>query len=181
MTSRFNFGGAVCGIMAALMVSQSASALSCARPDLVRTLEDAKASPKIYHVLVGRFISRGSPKHNPGGYVSPEEQFKPKPPVITQSLFEGVSLAQTPRQDHQLTRFPVDIETSCIGPWCSSAPQSDQELIAFVEARPGQSPILRISPCPSQAFRADPKQVSKVRQCLDQTCEPEAPNRGFRR
>jgi len=45
------------GLIGALLVSDSAFALSCVRPDLIKTLEEAKASPKIYYVLVGRFVS----------------------------------------------------------------------------------------------------------------------------
>jgi len=173
MASRLDFGPALFGgLLVVFMMSQSASALSCARPDLLRTLEEAKASPKIYHVLVGRFVSRGSPNQNTDGLVSPEDQFKPRPPVITQSLFEGVSLAPSRRQNTRLSRFPVDIETSCIGPWCSSPPDSNQDLIALVEARPGQSPILRLSPCPGNSFLAEAEEVKKLRQCLSRTCKP---------
>ena len=172
-----------------LMLSHSASALSCARPDLVRTLEEAKASPKIYYVLVGRFISlskptpnpmpnpSSDPTYNPNAEVFPEDPFRPKPPMLTKSYFEGVSLAPRRRNDYRLSNFPVDIETSCIGPWCSNAPDSNQELIAFVEARDGQAPILRISPCPSQTFSADREEVQKVRQCLDKRCESDWPQR----
>jgi hypothetical protein len=175
MTSRSIFGAVLIG---ALMFSQSASALSCARPDLVRTLEDAKDSPKIYHILVGRFqsLTRGPAFPQMGPNMPPEDQFKPKPPRLMPSYFEGYSLAKNPRRDVPLSRFPVDIEVSCIGPWCSDVPAADRELIAFVEARPGQTPVLRISPCPSQTFAADRKQVRKVRQCLDRKCQADEPN-----
>jgi hypothetical protein len=169
MPSRLYIGAVMLG---AVMISQSASALSCARPDLVQTLEDAKASPKIYHVLVGRFLSRADrPQH--GGYGSPEDQFTPKPPILTPAVFEGVSLATSPGQDYPLRQFRVDIETSCIGPWCSSPPDSSQELISFVEARDGRPPILRISPCPNSTFQAEAKAVRKLRQCLTRVCQSE--------
>ena len=42
------------------MLSDSAFALSCMRPDLIKTLEDAKASDKVYHILVGKFMSNPS-------------------------------------------------------------------------------------------------------------------------
>jgi len=160
-----------------LMLSDSAFALSCMRPDLVKTLEDAKASDKLYHILVGKFVSPTPPKTEPyGGYTSPPGQFEQKPPVMTRSYFEGFSLAQDSRRDGYLTRFPVDIETSCAGPWCSSPPSSDRDIIAFVEARDGQPPLLKISPCPYWTFSAEAEKVQKVRQCLDKTCAPEAPN-----
>ncbi len=133
-------------VLGSMMLADSAFALSCARPDLVKTLEEAKASEKLYYILVGKFTSMSPrPKTSyQGGYVSPEDQFKPKPPVITSTFFEGYSLAKHRRQDGHLTRFPVDIETSCVGPWCSAVPSKDSKLIAFVEAREGYPPILRI-------------------------------------
>lgn len=165
-------------LLGSLMLSESAFALSCMRPDLVKTLEDAKASEKLYYVLVGKFVSpTPQPKHFDNGvYILPEDQFKPKPPVITRSYFEGFSVAKQARQDGHLTRFPVDIETSCMASWCSSVPQDSREVIAFVEARPGQAPLLKISPCPSMMFGATKPQVQKIRQCLDKSCEPEAVN-----
>jgi len=165
-------------VLGTLMLSDSAFALSCMRPDLVKTLEEAKASEKIYHILVGEFVSVNPlPKHKAyGGYTSPEDQFKSKPPVITTTYFEGYSLAKHPHMDVPLSRFPVDVETSCVGPWCSSVPSPDSKIIAFVEARNGQAPILKISPCPYWTFNADAKQVQKTRQCLDKTCESETPN-----
>lgn len=164
-------------LLGSMMLADSAFALSCMRPDLIKTLEDAKASEKLYYILVGKFVPL-SPPTKPvfnGGYVSPEDQFKPKPPVITQSYFQGYSLAQNRRNDGYLTRFPVDIETSCVGPWCSSIPSSDREIVAFVEARNGQPSLLKISPCPYWTFSAEAKTVKTLRQCLDKTCESEQP------
>jgi len=165
-------------VLGTLMVSESAFALSCARPEVVTTLEDAKTSEKLYHILVGKFITTSPrPKNSSNSEDSSRvEQFKPKPPVITRAYFEGYSLAKHRRMDQPLTRFPVDVETSCVGPWCSGVPSSDRDLIAFVEAREGQPPLLKISPCPYWTFNAEPKQVRKVRQCLDKTCEVEAPD-----
>ena len=164
--------------LGALMLSESAFGLSCMRPDLVKSLEEAKESPKIYHILVGRFksVSREPAYPKMGPNMPPEDQFKPRPPRIMQSYFEGYSLAKTPHQDWPLSRYPVDIEVSCMGPWCSSVPSPDRQLIAFVEARPGLPPILKISPCPGKTFEADGKQVQKIRQCLDKKCASEEPN-----
>ena len=55
MGSRSIFGAVLLG---ALLVSQTASALSCAPPNLQRVVEEAKASEKTYYVLVGRFTSQ---------------------------------------------------------------------------------------------------------------------------
>jgi len=176
MNPRKRFGSFLLGssvLLGALLMSQSASALSCARPDPAQKLEEVKASPKLYYVLVGRFIALDPPPKNrpPGGYVSPEDQFTPKPPVVSRSLFKGVSLGPARRYDYPLSRFPIDIETSCIGPWCSSPPPPDQKLVAFVEVQPsasgaGQVPVLRLSPCPNYSFPATRETVEIIRRGL---------------
>jgi len=181
MKKRFAKLTSIVGLtLGALMVSESAFALSCARPDLVRSLEAAKASPKTFNILVGKFVSESS-KLKGGGLKTSPNKLPSRTTDITHSLFQGVSLAAYARNDQALSNYAVDIETSCTGPWCSRVPSSEMELIAFVEERPGQSPILRIAPCPSQAFRATEEQVDKLRQCMSKRCEPEKPNRGFRR
>ena len=168
----------IAALLGSLMLSNSAFALSCMQPDLVKTLEEAKASEKIYHILVGKFVALNPPpkRERPDGFVTPQDHFQGRPPMISQSYFEGFSLAQSSRRDVHLSRFPVDIETSCAGPWCSDVPSGQHDIIAFVEARPGQAPLLKISPCPSMTFGATAPQVQKVRQCLDKTCESELPN-----
>jgi len=168
------FRDVLTGVMGAVLLSESAFALSCARPDLLRSLDAAKASPKTYHILVGRFTPKTiSPPRIPKQL---RDHQLTRTTEVTQSSFEGVSLAQDSRYDEALSGYPVDIEISCTGPWCARAPGSKQELIAFVEARPGQAPILRLSPCSSQTFSAASEQVEKVRQCLTQSCPPDKPN-----
>ena len=166
-------------LLGCFLLTESAFALSCARPDLIKTLEDAKASEKIYHILVGQFVgSSANPKQDIYHLEDvikrhPENQFKPRPPKITKTVFEGYSLANNPHQDVPLTRYPVDIETSCAGPWCGTIPHHRDKIIAFVEAREGQAALLRIGPCPSQVFsvKSEDRKVQKIRQCLDRTCQ----------
>ena len=166
------------GVLGALITSESAFALSCARPDLIKTLEAAKVSPKTYHILVGRFTSL-TPEaafNQKSGQTSLEDQFKPKPPRILPTHFEGYALTRSQRSDEVLTRFPVDVEISCVASWCSSVPRSGSEVIAFVEAREGWPPLLKISPCPSTTFQATEEQIQKTRQCLGESCESDVPN-----
>lgn len=167
---KWSIFGAV--FIGALMASQSASALSCAQPNLQRVIEEAKASEKIYYVLAGRFspqtknTRRGGydPRLNGGSFQESKE--------ITRVSFEGYSIAPSRAGDQELVRFPVDIETSCAGPWCSGVPDSDRELLAFVEARDGEAPILRIGPCPKFVYPANPPNIETVRDCLTGTCSP---------
>jgi len=160
----------VMSVLGCLLLSQSAFALSCAQPDIIRSLESVKKSETVYYILVGTFTTppeEGKPRlEQRGGY---QAEWQSKPPRIVPSLFNGY-------------------EISCAGPWCGNLPRSGQTLIAFVEApqtvqSQGLSdghgdpnvPILQISPCPGQTFPTTPHgvQVSKVRKCLNRTCQPQ--------
>lgn len=161
------FGAALLG---ALMMSRSASALSCAQPNLKRVVEDAKASETIYYVLAGRFISQAKNTRRGGYDPSVGGRGFQESKEITRVTFEGYSIAPSRAGDQNLTRFPVDIETSCAGPWCSGVPDASQELLAFVEARDGEPPILKIDPCPQFVYPANPETVETVRACLTTSC-----------
>ena len=167
------------------MLSDSAFALSCMRPDLIKTLEEAKASEKVYHILVGKFVSDPSAyKYNGGlqaglpridGTREVGVPLTNKSPRITQALFEGVSLSNDPRNDEQLSHFPVDIKMSCTSIWCGTPPASDQDVVAFVEARDEQVPILRISACPKWLFAGNSEtHIKTIRHCLDNNCSDDS-------
>ena len=174
----------IAAIASCVFISQSALALSCAPPDMIKTLEDAKSSEDVYHVLVGKFITPIAPAltKNPKGYKviqkgsGPIQRFThSKEPKITATFFEGYALTPDASGDAPLTAFPVDVQTRCLGPWCSHVPSSEHDVIAFVKERQGQSPILVTSPCPGKTFGADPERVSKLRQCLTTQCEADFP------
>lgn len=167
-------------LFAALISADSAFALSCARPNLIKSLEDAKASEDLYYILVGTFDA-GAPPHRidtskPAGSEQQNSTYSPFPmpsktPRVTQTLFTGTLIGQDPQQDNHLTRFPVDIETSCVGIWCGRVPFKTQEVVAFVKTRGEQPPLLKISACSKWVFsRNVPVQVSNIRQCLDKDC-----------
>jgi len=166
-------GSVIAGALGALMLAESAFALSCIRPDLIRTLEKAKTSPKIYHILVGQLepIEPNITGHPFQRYNLNERRLRPS--KLTHMRFTGFSLAQREQDDTALTDYPLDVEINCSGHWCGHMPATDHDIIAFVEAREGQSPVLRIGACPSKVFQANSKgpRVKKLRQCLDKTCE----------
>lgn len=160
----------VTAIVATLMLAESASALSCARPDLARTMEKAKSSDKFYYVLVGKF----RPQNPYDNRKYPSYNEKNPGPQSTMMWFDGRSIAKHPWQDSQLNYFPVEVRTSCAGPWCSSPPQSGENFISFVEVRRGQAPLLHIGPCPEWMYRVQPRdgQVQSLRDCMDKPCKP---------
>lgn len=169
MGSRSIFGAVLLG---ALLVSQTASALSCAPPNLQRVVEEAKASEKTYYVLVGRFTSQTKNTRRAGYNSGVNGRSFQESKEVTQAIFEGYSIAPSRAADQDLTAYPVDVETSCAGPWCAGVPNATQELLAFVEARDGEPPILRIGPCPKYTYPANPATVETVRTCLTGTCGP---------
>lgn len=159
----------VASLLGAVMMSQSASALSCAQPNLQWVVKEAKASDKIYHVLAGRITSR-SQNTRRGGYTGSQPSKQ-----MTRASFEGFSISPSRAGDEALTRFPIDVETSCAGPWCGGMPNANQEIIAFVEAREGEPPVLRIGACPKFVFPATPPNIQTVRHCLTRECSSYAP------
>ena len=171
----------VASLLGAVMMSQSASALSCAQPNLQWVVKEAKASDKIYHVLAGRITSRSQntrrggyiPSANGGGFKHGGGFGQSKD--VTRVTFEGVSITASSAGDEALTRFPIDVETSCAGPWCGGMPNANQEIIAFVEAREGEPPVLRIGACPKFIFPATPPNIQTVRHCLTRECSSYAP------
>ncbi len=164
----------IAGIAAAMMFSQSASALSCMRPDLAKTMEEAKASEKLYYVLVGKLTydpANLPPKHKFNGQQG-------HPPRITPAMFHGYALTPDARSDVPLSGYPVDVEVSCAGPWCGGLPSEQSTRIAFVEAREGLPPVLKVSACPGMTFETRPNdgQVEKLRTCFDKTCQSDRPD-----
>jgi len=165
-------GPVIAGCLGALMLAESAFALSCVRSDLIRTLEKAKASPKIYESNIPNIPNIPNITGHPFiGHNLNERRLIP--PKFIHVRFNGYSLAQRERDDIALTDYPLDIEINCSGHWCGHMPATDRDIIAFVEARDGQSPVLRVGACSSQVFEAKAKgrRVKKLRQCLDKTCE----------
>ena len=154
-------------LAAFLMLSSTANALSCMRPDLMRTMEDAKQSDTVYYLLVGRFTPQG-PLPKQQGYSN-----NPKP-VSAMMWFDGKSLSPHPRTDVKLSRFPVQAVTSCAGSWCGHIPDSRSQMIAFVEVRRGQPPVLNLGACPQWVFNVQPQstQIKDLLECFDKSCKP---------
>lgn len=152
--------------LGSLMLADSAFALSCMRPDLARTMENAKSSDKLYYVLVGQF--RGQSYNQ-----TPSYNGKDPKPIRTTMWFDGRSIAQHPWYDSRLNSFPVEVQTSCAGPWCGSLPRAGETVLTFVEVRHGQTPLLHIGACPEWLYRVQPGdgQVQSLRDCMDKPCK----------
>ena len=154
-------------------VVPDAHALSCMRPDVIRTLDKAKKSEDLYYVLEGKFtLPNAGPDAGP---TQPQQgratnQFKPQPPRLTPAVFEGRALTRNPSTDVALSRFPVNIETSCAASWCGTVPPEDTPFIAFVKAELGGTPVLEIGACPEWMTASTAKRVKLVRSCIEDEC-----------
>lgn len=168
----------ILSFLGTVFVSQNALALSCVAPDIIRTLESAKQSDLVYYILVGKFSSESKTAPN---QLAPNNQLPTNQPTLLPALFEGYALSQKKKDDVYLSEYPVNMQINCAGAWwCGRAPDSDENLIAFVEVPQTPQaasgvPILRLSPCGGQTFPTSPNGglVGKVRQCLDRKCKPQ--------
>jgi len=80
----------VMSVLGCLLLSQSAFALSCAQPDIIRSLESVKKSETVYYILIGTFSTppeeRKPRLEQRGGFPA---EWQSKPPRIVPSLFNG--------------------------------------------------------------------------------------------
>lgn len=146
------------GLVFCAFGAQSAAALSCMRPDLAKTMDDAKASEKLYHIIVGEFTLIGQqeiPRTDvPPNWHGPATDFPN--PVRAQMRFDGISLSSNQYSDQALTDFRLEVETSCAAHWCGGLPAQGKEVIAFIEVRPGDVPVLRMGACPYWVHTVQP-------------------------
>ena len=153
---------------AVMMCAPSASALSCMRPDIAKTMEKVKASDDTYYILVGTFQSTPPPKVAPSNDLN-----APINGIGSHSVdawFDGRILSNDARSDGPVSRMPISVAVSCAGPWCGSVPANGREVIAFVKARPSQAMLLEAGPCPDKVHSVDDAKIAKLRSCFDQAC-----------
>lgn len=129
---------------AAVLVAGQAAALSCIRPDLARSFNEAAASDKTYVVLFGTFDFnlRDLPQ------VDWDRQQDVQPDNPIRARFTGDSLSRKGFVPSSIRR--VTINAQCFGPWCSSI-ATDTPYLAFVEKN-GNAYTLAVSPCGGRAF-----------------------------
>ena len=139
--------------------STQASALSCARPDVVRTFQEAAASNKTYFVIHGDFTISGD---------------APNPAPVAQSFeasFSGRLL--TKAGFTQQVAFPLTVNATCAGDWCGKL-ELDAKYVAFVESPEEQKFVLELDACSSLAIRLpDQDAIKRLENCAQGgACEP---------
>ncbi|SEW45544.1 hypothetical protein SAMN04488515_3350 [Cognatiyoonia koreensis] len=141
-----------------------AAALSCLRPDPVRSFQQFKDAPEAYHILYGTLSF--DENLMPQGVVNEERN---PPPVTAQFVGKGLtSEGFSVDLDRAITLQPI-----CAGPWCGSI-ASDVPYLMFAQVE-GPAITLAIPACGGTAF-ADPTvaDLDQMTRCLTGgSCSPE--------
>lgn len=146
------------GIMVALVLPVQAMALSCLRPSVERSFEEASAAAEDYVVVAGRVTldTRKLPKSHSNNQ---------NPPRMTR--VKGVLTGRALNKQGFKVPFdrPVSFEVLCFGPWCGSL-QNGGEVLAFVR-RDARGYALEVSPCGGRVFQTPkPAMLRKVQACF---------------
>lgn len=146
--------------IALTVIAGQATALSCVRPDAVRTFERVSEDTASYYLLYGTldFDAAKQPK----GVVNEERN-----PDPIAAKFAGFALNTggfTTPYSRAVTLQPV-----CYGPWCGSETPGVQSLI-FAQVD-GDQIIIEASPCGGRIF-ADPSEslLDTMTACMNGNC-----------
>ena len=151
-------------IIAALIPIQ-AHALSCIRPDTVRSYAQADEASEAYVIVKGKFSFTQPPE--------PDLSDSTPTEYTAQATFTGTALGKQ-TFDISFSR-QITVHFTCAGPWCGRlAP--DTETLAFVK-RVGRTLSLDVDPCGTTSF-AEPERedIERLLYCHTRgICEPRAP------
>ncbi|MGC0223296.1 hypothetical protein [Pseudooceanicola nitratireducens] len=137
----------------ALMASLSAGtaqALSCLQPDPALSYAEAAASDDAYLVVTGELT------HDAGsGTIQEATQM---PARIAGHFLKGSGFSEP-------MDIPVTLALSCVSVWCSSAPESGSQVLAFLKETP-TGYVLDLPPCGGWMFQdARDDQIKAVTIC----------------
>ena len=133
--------------------------LSCIRPDIVRTFEEARDSDAGFWIVRGRIIADGpvaTPEPDANG------RYKDNAVAKTPAQFVGVGL----RPNGEFADFKRDItlSVSCIAHWCGSPPL-DTDVFAAIEVK-DSGPELQVDACSSRVMPYSEDGEKRLLQCL---------------
>jgi hypothetical protein len=143
-------------IVVALLPATEAAALSCLRPDPLRSFREAMAAPETFHVLHGRLSFDAS--EMPQGM---SERTTPDPaPVDAQ--FDGFALG--PEGFTTPVEASVALQPTCAGPYCGTFSPGEALLFAQVTEA---GYLVEIGPCGGGAFDGvPPATLDQLAACL---------------
>lgn len=147
------------GALIALMLAQPAHALSCLRPDVVRSYVDRAGDPDLV-VLLGSF-------NFPAGVLSQTQHDMTREPteITIVAQFRGEDLVTGTRIETDLV-----IRGRCFGPWCGDMAPGTQ--LAFAQ-KTANGLELAVDPCGTAAFpNPDIETLARLERCMrDRSCE----------
>ncbi len=147
------------------MIAGQAAALSCMRPDPVRTFTQIAADDATYYVLYGTLDF--DVEKLPQGVANTART----PDPIT-ARFTGKGLSTT-GFDTPFVR-DVTVQPTCAGSWCGSAPAHTPSLI-FAKVT-GDAIIIEASPCGGFIFPEPSTAVlDAMTKCMSETCPSAQP------
>ncbi|MBT0957430.1 hypothetical protein IV417_08530 [Alphaproteobacteria bacterium KMM 3653] len=137
--------------LALLTTAQGAFALSCLRPDPVRSYENARNSSQAHRIVLGKIT-----------LLTPAPAAKGQDPITVKARLKGHELTTkgfTAPYDQTIT-----LSTSCAGPWCGSLPNDTTGMAVLSEHSGG--PLLSMGPCGGSFFARPSKEaLTKVVTC----------------
>lgn len=116
--------------LAATLIANSAQALSCVRPNLARSFNNAADSTDIYHVGYGTLTATQE-------IVDPNQNIKNvnrKKPYSVTAEFSGGFLGRAGFGKDKTV--PVRVDVQCLSAWCGGFPVTDEKLLIFVKKTP---------------------------------------------
>lgn len=141
-----------------ICVAGPAAALSCIRPDVARSYQQAADAEEEYVILLGTFSMDRSALNPPRPRANPNLAKS----VSVPAKFSGKFLGRDGFvRDWQ---GPVKVTAQCFGPWCAGAPPAAQ-ILAFVQ-KTNEGYHLALSPCGGFAYaNPTPKMLNVVKTC----------------
>lgn len=149
-------------------LASPAQALSCLRPDVARTFQQAAASPHSYIVVRGTlsFDAGQLPEtRDVNGMPGKKAQTTELPARINGRFLSQQGFVET--FDRQII-----LRAICLGPWCAE-PSSGVEYLAFLRNTP-KGYMLEMNPCGGMAFAKPTNAIlNQAVSCIrGQACTP---------
>jgi hypothetical protein len=146
--------------------TQTASALSCARPDIARSFQYWNDAPQEYVIARGVLTSTMPVPKMPKRSGNINKPNKPTPRIYK---FSGVAIGET---RNMKWASKVIVAPSCAGPWCAGYPESGAEAVMALE-KTSFGYRLNLGPCGGNIFTQDLEaKENALRQCLSGKCPP---------
>ncbi len=124
-----------------VMIASHAAALSCLRPDVASSYQDAHAAEDLYYILRGRLDFDAALM--PNGV-----EARASPPAAVPAQFDGMTL--TARGFTTPFAAPIILQPSCAGPWCGSL-QPSADILVFAK-QTGAGLEVDVGACPWFVF-----------------------------